>query len=74
MTTLLAVPTASLLRLMEEDADPKQVSAGWLYPLVVFTLMAVLVLLWLSMRKQLKKIRFEESDQPTDADEDNPPV
>jgi hypothetical protein len=51
--------------LASDDSAPKNVSAGGI-GFVVFVALAVAVtLLWLSFRKQLKKIDFEEEpDEP----------
>ena len=69
MTTLLTSTVLTIL-LPLTDATPadEDVTPGWIYPIVFFSLVAVTVLLWFSMRKQLKKIRFDEepSDERTD--------
>jgi hypothetical protein len=44
--------------------DPSEVKPGWVALVVVLVLCAATVLLWLSMRKQLGKIRFEEKEIP----------
>ena len=44
--------------------EPAGVGPGWVAFVVVVALCVVTVLLWLSMRKQLGKIRFEEQETP----------
>ena len=60
---------AVLVPLMDEVPDAEDVNAGWWYVVVFFGLIAATLLLWLSMRKQLKKIRFDE-DPSDEADRD----
>jgi hypothetical protein len=48
--------------------DPADVKPGWLGFGVFLALAAATVLLWLSMRRQLKKVDFEEEpDVPADS-------
>jgi hypothetical protein len=45
--------------------DPDDVTAGWVGFVVFIGLAVAVLLLWLSFRKQLKKIDFEEEpDEP----------
>ena len=44
-----------------DDADIKP---GWVALVIVLLLCVVTTLLWLNMRKQLRKVRFEEKDTP----------
>jgi hypothetical protein len=82
MNSLLSLDSVLtvLLPLTEEAPDAEDVNTGWWYVLVFFALLAATILLWLSMRKQLKKIRFEEkpSAEPTSRDgesrDDQPPA
>jgi hypothetical protein len=61
MNTLMATLVPMLL---DKTPDPADVKQGWL-GFAVFILLAVAtVLLWLSMRKQLKKVDFEEDPDP----------
>jgi hypothetical protein len=63
MNTLLAVLVPLLV---DKAPDPADVKPGWLGFGVVMALAVAVLLLWLSMRKQLKKIDFEEQpDEPT---------
>ena len=66
MTTLHAL----LLPLAVKGPDPGDVKPGWLGFVMFLALAVATVLLWLSFRKQLKKIDFEEEpdDRPTDSD------
>ena len=67
MNTLLAV----LVPLVDQAPDPADVKPGWLGLGVVMALAVAVVLLWLSMRKQLKKVDFEV--EPDEADEARQP-
>ena len=63
MNTLLVV----LVPLVQKGPDPADVKPGWLGFSVFLALAAAVVVLWLSMRKQLKKVNFEEEpDRPGD--------
>ena len=68
MTSLLTV----LVPLLDDVPQPEDVSPGWIYAAVIIGLFAVTILLWLSMRKQLKKIDFDDGSEKTDQEE--PPV
>ncbi len=60
MTSLLA-----LIPLATPSPDPADVKPGWLGFTMFLALAVAVVLLWLSMRRQLKKIDFvEEPDEP----------
>jgi hypothetical protein len=51
--------------LATQGPDPNDVKAGWVGFAVFLALAIAVVLLWLSFRKQLKKINFvEEPDEP----------
>jgi hypothetical protein len=64
MSTLLVV----LLPLVEKGPDPDDVKPGWLGFGMFLALAVAVTLLWLSMRRQLKKIDFEEEpDAPPTA-------
>ena len=61
MTSLVAL----IVTLSERGPKPTDVKAGWVALLIVLALAGATVLLWLNMRKQLRKIDFEEEpDQP----------
>jgi len=67
MSDLLAV----VLPLATTGPDPSKVKPGWLGFGMFLALAAATVLLWLSFRKQLKKVNFEEKpDAPRDDPED----
>ena len=54
-----------LTQALDDVPDPEDVRPGWI-ALGSFLLLAlVTVLLWLSMRKQLGKIRFDEGGEPS---------
>ena len=62
---LTAVPMA------RQAPDPSDVKPGWLGFGVFLALAVAVVLLWLSFRKQLRKVDFEEeppdtADRPSD--------
>ena len=74
MTSLLTDSVLTVLvPLLDEVPEAKDVNAGWFYVLVFFGLIAATVLLWLSMRKQLKKIRFEEQPATKNGDDQQDP-
>ncbi len=56
-----------------EVTDAADVSAGWIALVVVLALVAATILLWLSMRKQLRKVRFVEQDNPRRRRPEHPP-
>jgi hypothetical protein len=60
MTSLLGAPPvfSILVPLADKVPDPEDVAPGWIYAVVIIGLFVVTILLWLSMRKQLGKIRF----------------
>ena len=57
MNTLWTV----IVPLVDKAPDPADVKPGWLGLGVVLALAVAVALLWFSMRKQLKKIDFEET-------------
>jgi hypothetical protein len=58
-------PLVVLLPLVQKGPDPADVKPGWLGFGMFIALAVAVVLLWLSMRRQLKKIDFvEEPDEP----------
>ena len=73
MTSLLSAPTLLSIQvpLLDPVPEANEVTPGWVYAVVVIGLFLVTILLWLSMRKQLGKIRFDDgsssdSKQPDD--------
>jgi hypothetical protein len=44
--------------------DPEDIKPGWVALVLVLILCVATTLLWLSMRKQLGKIHFEEKETP----------
>ncbi len=61
MNALLAV----LVPLVDKTPDPADVKPGWLGFGVFLALAVAVAFLWFSMRKQLRKVDFEEEpDQP----------
>ena len=57
---------AGVLTVWAGDVQPARadVKPGWVALVIVLVLCVVTVLLWLNMRKQLGKIRFEEQETP----------
>jgi hypothetical protein len=66
MSTLLHAATLVLVE-ADDKLDPEieeNLTPGWVGAVVIVGLMVVTLLLWLSMRRQFRKIRFE--DDPAD--------
>jgi hypothetical protein len=65
MNILLSLYTVAVT-LVEKGPDPEDVKPGWLGFGVFIALVVAVTLLWFSMRKQLKKVDFEEApdDRP----------
>ena len=57
---------AALPFLVEEGPAPEDVKAGWLGFSVWIALVVAVVILGFSLRKQLKRVNFEEEPDPTD--------
>ena len=63
----LLASAAVAARLLDPVPAPEDVTPGWGALVLFASLFVVTTLLWLSMRKQLGKIRFEEEpDTPPD--------
>ena len=65
MSPLLHLSVLASQLLTDTDVDPeieKKLTPGWIGAGVIVGLMLVTVLLWLSMRRQFRKIRFDEHD------------
>jgi hypothetical protein len=56
------------LPLARKAPDPADVKPGWLGFGMFLALAVATVLLWLSMRRQLRKVRFEEEPLPDRTD------
>ena len=63
---LVAAVAEGLARLgeIDEAPAPSEVKPGWVALVIVLALCVATALLWLNMRKQLRKINFEEKDAP----------
>lgn len=59
MNTLWTV----LVPLAQQTPEPEDVKAGWIAFGLFLLLVAAVVFLWFSMRKQLRKVNFEEKDE-----------
>ena len=68
MAALVLLPLA-----IEKGPDPSKVKPGWLGFSVFLVLAIAVVLLWLSFRKQLKKIDFEEEPDESRPRDDGTP-
>jgi hypothetical protein len=53
------------------EVDPNVVKPGWMPLLITLLLLGAMVLLYLSMRKQFRKIRTSEDDESDNAEDDN---
>jgi len=66
VTALTVVP-------LRQPPNPNDVKTGWVGFAVFLGLAVAVVLLWLSFRKQLRKINFEEEPRnPADRSSDRP--
>jgi hypothetical protein len=77
MTALwLAGAVSGLARLAEVDdaPAPSEIKPGWIALVIVLALCVATALLWLNMRKQLRKISFEEKEIPRRRRRGEPPV
>jgi hypothetical protein len=74
MTSLLGAPSvfSILVPLVDDVPDPEDVTPGWIYAVVIIGLFVVTILLWLSMRKQLGKIRFGDDTAGKEPKEQRP--
>jgi hypothetical protein len=54
-----------LLPLVDPVPSPSEVKPGWIALLIVVLLGVAVVLLWLSMRKQISKVHFDEDATST---------
>jgi NhaP-type Na+/H+ or K+/H+ antiporter len=63
---LVGAAASGLSRLTQVDGapEPSEIKPGWVALVIVLTLCVATALLWLNMRKQLRKINFEEKDAP----------
>jgi hypothetical protein len=52
---------AFVLPLVDKAPDPADVKPGWLAFVIFLAMFAAVILLWLSMRRHLKKVDFEEA-------------
>ena len=63
MSTVLHPSVLLVQVLADAEVDPEieeSLTPGWVGALVIIGLIVITVLLWLSMRRQFGKIRFEE--------------
>ncbi len=63
--SIVYVVSAAVVPLLQTGPDPADVKPGWLGFGMFLALAVAVVLLWLSFRKQLKKIDFEEEPDET---------
>ena len=74
MSILLTGPMAVVAPLLDPVPEANEVTPGWIYAALFVALFAATILLWLSMRKQLKKVRFDEGNDPVEDDSTVPPA
>jgi hypothetical protein len=53
------------------EVDPNVVKPGWMPLLITLLLLGAMVFLYLSMRKQFRKIRTSEYDESDNTEDDN---
>jgi hypothetical protein len=70
MTMLWAVVPLAL----DKPPNPADVKQGWIGFVVFMALAVAVVLLWLSFRKQLKKVTFDEDRTARPAPDEHRPV
>lgn len=72
MSSLLSTTWSVLAPLLDPVPEPADVKPGWVALIVVVALVSVTVLLWFSLRKQLRKVNVDdgssESDAPVEGD------
>ncbi len=73
MTHTLTGLVSETARLTEATYDPADIKPGWVALVIVLLLFAATTLLWLNMRKQLRKVTFEEQDIPRRRRPEPPP-
>ena len=66
MNALVASVWAVLVPMADPVPEPDDVKPGWIAGVVVLLLIAATLLLWMNMRKQLRKIRFDQPDGTED--------
>jgi hypothetical protein len=59
-SSVLGALVGALVPLVDKPPDPSEVGQGWIGFLMFLFLAVATVLLWLSFRRQLKKVNFEE--------------
>jgi len=74
MMNTLWVAAVLVLPLGVKAPDPADVKPGMLGFGLFLALAVATVLLWLSMRKQLKKVNFEEEPDPRPSPQPDPPL
>ncbi|MFZ5846276.1 MAG: hypothetical protein ACOYX5_02725 [Actinomycetota bacterium] len=72
MTPLSVTLGAALVPFNQDIPDPEDVTAGGVGAVVLVLLALAVVVLILSFRKQLKKVRFDQPEGHTEQDEDAP--
>ncbi len=66
LLALLSAPVLAIAPLLDPVPAPGDVKPGWGATVLVLGLIAATVLLWFSMRKQLRRIRFPEDQEATE--------
>jgi hypothetical protein len=70
MFSALGVAYLIVVPFARQPPNPDDVKTGWLGFAVFIALAVAVVLLWLSFRKQLRKINFVEEPRETDRSSD----
>jgi hypothetical protein len=73
LPALLTAPVLAIAPLLDPVPAPGDVKPGWWATILVLGLIAATVLLWFSMRKQLRRIRFPDPDA-TDREQNQDPA
>jgi hypothetical protein len=69
-------PLLNLSVFLSDELDPEieeNLTPGWVGALVILGLIAVTILLWLSMRRQFRKIRFDQDEPGSEAAREETP-
>ena len=71
MSSLLNTSWVVLANALDPVPEPEDVNPGWIALIVVVALVAVTVLLWLSLRKQLRRVKVDDEEPQVDVRADD---
>lgn len=76
LSTLVDTAWTVLVPLLDDVPDADEVRPGWLAIVLMVSLIVATILLWMSMRKQLGKVKFDDrlDDDEVDDPEATPPT